>query len=417
MTVFPARPREALGRGVGSGTPCLSPRQIERRPRGSDLTLKGRRGAGLTSRESGERLAGTKEKRKLTTRPGDLPQRAARQCQSGRGQDQVPRLGGLLPLAEDAPTPLALERPGPDESRRELPLVCRLRPAQRRNPAAVVKVALALILARRPAALPGRAGRQDQTGGSAPQLRERVPCAVNAFSHIVLCGPRAGPAVLGAALGPALTLRTQGRRGESNSGLFLFLRVRRRVLAGRRRCARARASAAAGHLDNRPGRKFPPPFRALSAAVAEGTEPESRLAALRQKRGLRRRAYCRARSACGLAHPLRNGRPGKEAAALPRARARGVVTGATQLAQGDASAPGAARGAQRFKELPLRLTNRRQLLQHVVDNCQRPVTVEGGGGHSHSTSSWPFVLTPFAQKRSEVLPQEAFLISLTRRFR
>jgi hypothetical protein len=53
----------------------------------------------------------------------------------------------------------------------------------------------------------------------------------------------------------------------------------------------------------------------------------------------------------------------------------------------------------------LGLTEPGHLLQEVVDKCHKPFTSSSGSGIRlpHLTSSWPPLLTPFAQKMSEVL--------------
>ena len=68
------------------GCPCpqfFGPRQIERRERGIEMTIKRRFGAGLTVSESGELLAGAKEKLALEAGPLELHSLAPVQVQIG----------------------------------------------------------------------------------------------------------------------------------------------------------------------------------------------------------------------------------------------------------------------------------------------------------------------------------------------
>src|SRR5262249_51650025 len=82
-----------------------------------------------------------------------------------------------------------------------------------------------------------------------------------------------------------------------------------------------------------------------------------------------------------------------------------VVARATQVAKVDATAQHKARDKQRGQELPLGLTEPGHLFQDVVDHCHKPFTGSSGNRfrQPYLTSSWPYLLTPYAQKMSEVL--------------
>jgi len=67
-------------------------------------------------------------------------------------------------------------------------------------------------------------------------------------------------------------------------------------------------------------------------------------------------------------------RPVKRLPELPSDGAFSIVAVATQVAEVDTAAQHEDREEQRGQELPLRLTERRYLLQNVVANCHRPFT-------------------------------------------
>ena len=79
------------------------------------------------------------------------------------------------------------------------------------------------------------------------------------------------------------------------------------------------------------------------------------------------------------------GRPVKGAAKLARDGALTVSAVAAQIAAVDTAPQGEERGEQDAKELGLRFTDRRHLLQDVVANCHRPFPGYSGVRHSHST--------------------------------
>ena len=99
------------------------------------------------------------------------------------------------------------------------------------------------------------------------------------------------------------------------------------------------------------------------------------------------------------------GWPVKRLPKLPCDGAFSVVTGATQVAEVDATAPHKDRDEQRGEELPLGLLEPGHLFQDIVDHCHKPCTGSSGSGirSPHLTSSWPPLLTSFTQKMSEVL--------------
>ena len=94
----------------------------------------------------------------LEPRPVEFDQRVAGQVQSGRGQDDVTRLGGIFPIDEDDHTQLALERDVPNQGRIQLHVVGFLQRAEGVETAEVLKVDLTVVLASRPAALGMRTG-------------------------------------------------------------------------------------------------------------------------------------------------------------------------------------------------------------------------------------------------------------------
>src|SRR5262245_60766358 len=107
-------------------------------------------------------------------------------------------------------------------------------------------------------------------------------------------------------------------------------------------------------------------------------------------------------------HALVKVGPVKRLPKLPGDGALRVVAVATQVAEVDATAQHQDRDEQRGKELPLWFTEPGHVFQDVVDNCHKPFTGSSGSRmrYPHLTSSWPHLLTPFAQKMSEVLPIE-----------
>src|SRR5262249_45649442 len=265
-----------------------------------------------------------------------------------------------------------LERDVPDHGRIERDLWRLLQPAEILNPAEVLKVDLAVILTLPPTWLRMRAGIKEQTAGIAPQLGDRVKLEVNDLIKIFLFRKVAVHAMIFAPLWQAMTLRVQLLLVEINAGLFLFLVARCLVIPWRRLVDRECQSAAACDIHHRQGRNLQSALGAIGAALEEVTETESLVPALRNERGLLRRDPFRARVECGIHHPLRKVRPVKTAAELPRDSALGGVAGTTQIARVDTPTQGENRRNQSGKELPLRLTDRRQLLQDLVDNCHRP---------------------------------------------
>lgn len=217
-----------------------------------------------------------------------------------------------------------------------------------------------------------RAGIKEPTVGIAPQFGDRMQLETDDFSNVLLFRKVAVHAVICDALGQARTLRAQLLFVEINASLFLL--SFRAALAWRRLCDGERQSATACHIHDRQGRNLQTPLGAIGAAVEEVTETESLLAALRKERGILRRDQFRARVERRSHDALRKVWPIKGSPELTRNRALGVVAVAAQVAKVDAPPQREDRREQSGQELPLRLTNRRHLLQNVVDNCHRPFT-------------------------------------------
>src|SRR5215831_4177357 len=122
------------------------------------MEIQHRFGSGLTVGQARELYAVAEEKLDLEPRPVEFDQRVAGQVQSGRGQDDVTRLGGIFPIDEDDHTQLALERDVPNQGRIQLHVVGFLQRAEGVETAEVLKVDLTVVLASRPAALGMRTG-------------------------------------------------------------------------------------------------------------------------------------------------------------------------------------------------------------------------------------------------------------------
>src|SRR4051812_11703163 len=230
----------------------------------------------------------------------------------------------------------------------------------------------------------------------------------NDLIHIFLFRKVAIHTVIFDTLWQAMTWRTQLLLVKINPRLFFFLR---RGVTGWRLRHGQREGAAVPHRDDREGGNLQPAFGATGATVEERAETKSLLAALGNERSILSRDHFRERTDdCG--HDLlMKDRPVKRASELSCNGALGVVTVAREIAKVDATAQCEDGGKQNFKELALWLTKRRHLFQDVWDNCHRPLTVERGFEHSHSTSSWPFSLISFSQKndRSIVSTEERTL--------
>ena len=112
-----------------------------------------------------------------------------------------------------------------------------------------------------------------------------------------------------------------------------------------------------------------PRSRAARATIEKRAQAESSLPTFGNERSILRRAPDVARRNNLLARQAMKGRPVKRRAKLPRQRALTVVTIATQIAPLDVATQRQDGGKQNCKELRLRLTNRRQLLEDVFDNC------------------------------------------------
>jgi len=155
---------------------------------------------------------------------------------------------------------------------------------------------------------------------------------------------------------------------------FLSRRTRRVLLTRRRLGAGDGEGATARDIYHRQGGNLQPAFGAGSAAAREVTQSEGLLPTLRNEGSILSRDHFRVRTERLEPDLLMKLRPVKGAPELSCNRAFGVVTVATQIAKVDAASQCEDRGKQSFKELALRLTNRRHLFQDVVDNCHRPLT-------------------------------------------
>jgi len=241
--------------------------------------------------------------------------------------------------------------------------------------AEVLEIDLTIILAPPPTSRRVRFGEEEPAFGIAPQLGDRMQIEADHLINIFLLRKVAVHRMIFDLWRQAMTLRRQLLLVKINPGLFLFLRRGHLVIARRRLCHGQGEGAAARDIDDSEGGNLQPTFGAGSTAAREVAETESLLATLRNEGGILHRDHFRVRTE-RLAHDLlMKARPVKGAAELSRDRAFGIVAVAAQIAKVDAAPQRQDRAEQNFKELPLRLTNRRHLLQDVVDNCHRPLTV------------------------------------------
>src|SRR2546421_8937542 len=183
------------------------------------------------------------------------------------------------------------------------------------------------------------------------------------------------------------------------SGSWQGLLPRRRLRHGERK------SAPACDIDYGERGNLQSTLGTARTAVEEVPETERLLATLGDERRIMRRDQFRVRVERRHQHALMKVGPVKRLPKLPCDGAFRVVAVATQVAEVDATAQHKDRDEQRGKELPLWLTEPGHLFQDVVDHCHKPFTGSSGSGirHPYLTSSWPYLLTPFAQKMSEVL--------------
>ena len=177
----------------------------------------------------------------------------------------------------------------PNKGRVELDIGSPLQRAEILKPAQVVKVDLAVVLALGPAALGVRASIQEQAVGVAPQRRDRVQLEGNDFVNIFLLRKVTVDAVIGDTLGETMPLLPQLLLVEINPGLFRRWVACCLVSARQGLGDSEGQSAPTGHLHHRQGRNLQPPFGPTGTAVEKVPQPERLFAALRNKRGIRRR--------------------------------------------------------------------------------------------------------------------------------
>src|SRR5262245_27296470 len=212
----------------------------------------------------------------------------------------------------------------------------------------------------------------------------------------------------------AMPMGAQLLRVEVDPGLFRLglhsLRSRRRLRGSERQ------SAPTCDIHHCEGGNLQPTFGTTRTAVEEVPETKRLLATLREEGRVMRRDQFRVRVERRQQHALVKVGPVKRLPKLPGDGALRVVAVATQVAEVDATAQHQDRDEQRGKELPLWFTEPGHVFQDVVDNCHKPFTGSSGSRmrYPHLTSSWPHLLTPFAQKMSEVLSYKKRVLVRTR---
>jgi tetratricopeptide (TPR) repeat protein len=339
---------------------------MERRQRGLDMTGARRCRAGLTVREPGARCAVTAHTRELHTCAGPLAPLVSVPCQSGRGADEGAWLVWGLPIAQDHHAPLPLARDLPDHRWLPRPMCSLRQRAERLEPAPVLPVPRAVILAVRPAPPRRWAGAPDATSGRAAPRRERVPSAVHPLIPRLLLGNVAVPGVIGAPCREARLLRAPWLGVASPQAGVLVLRGRR-CTWGRRLRDGERQRTTGRPLHHGAGRHLQPPCRTTRAAVDEGTHPARLVPARRHAGGSLRRDPCGLRVERRGDDALVHVRPVERASQRSGHRACRVVTVTAQLATVDAAPQRQDGAAHEDKARALRLTPRRHLLEAIVD--------------------------------------------------
>jgi len=230
------------------------------------------------------------------------------------------------------------------------------------KPAQVLPVDLAVVLASSPAPVRMRAGVEEQTVGIAPQLGDRMQLQTDDFINVFLLRKVAVDRMISDRWRQTMMMLAQLLAIEIDQGLLL-LRPARGGERGRRLRHLKRESATTRDIHQREGGNFQPTFGSRVAAVEEVAQSEGLLPAFRNKGCVLRRDPDRVGLERLIDHSLMKVRPVEVAPEMPRKGAFGVVAVATQVAKVDAPSQGEDRGKESFKELPLRLLNRRHLLQ------------------------------------------------------